>query len=98
MATFDEVVAILMERIEAVPAFGRQLRFLLDGSIMHIDGTTTPPTVTKADGPADLTISVSVDDFFKLLHKEIKPMTAFTTGKIKLKGDVKAAMSLQQIF
>ena len=98
MATFDEVVAILEERIKTVPPFGRQLRFLLDESIMHVDGTTSPPTVTKADGPADLTLTVSVDDFHKLLHKQIKPMTAFTMGKIKLKGDVKAAMSLQQIF
>lgn len=98
MATFDEVVAILADRIKAVPAFGKQLRFQLDDGIMHIDGTTTPPTVTKADGPADLTISVSVDNFSKLLHKEIKPMTAFTTGKIKLKGDVSSAMALQKIF
>lgn len=98
MATFDEVVAILAERIKEVPAFGRQLKFLLDDGIMHIDGNTNPPTVTKADGPADATITVSVDNFHKLLHKEIKPMTAFTAGKIKLKGDVKSAMALQKIF
>lgn len=98
MATFDEVVAILAERIKEVPAFGRQLKFLLDDGIMHIDGTTILPTVTKADGPADATITVSVDNFFKLLHKEIKPMTAFTMGKIKLKGDVSSAMALQKIF
>lgn len=98
MATFDEVVEVLSNRIKVLPAFGKMLRFQLDNDIMHIDGTTTPPTVTKADGPADLTITVSVDNFSKLLNKEIKPMTAFTTGKIKIKGDVKAAMSLQQIF
>jgi putative sterol carrier protein len=98
MATFDEVVEILAERIKAIPAFGKKLKFQLDDSVMHIDGTTTPPTVTKADGPADATISVSVDNFSKLLNKEIKPMTAFTTGKIKLKGDVSSAMALQKIF
>lgn len=98
MATFDEVVGILSEKIKEVPAFGRNLKFLLDDRIMHIDGTTTPPTVTKADGPSEVTISVSVDDFYRLLKKEMKPMVAFTTGKIKIKGDVGAAMALQQIF
>lgn len=98
MATFDEVVEILAEKIKEVPAFGKQLKFLLDDGIMHIDGTTNPPTVTKADGPADATIALSVDNFYKLLNKEIKPMTAFTTGKIKLKGDISSAMALQKIF
>jgi putative sterol carrier protein len=41
---------------------------------------------------------VSVDDFYRLLKKEMKSKVAFTRGKMKIKGDVGPAMALRQIF
>jgi putative sterol carrier protein len=98
MTAFDEVVATIRERITAVAPFGKKLKFVLDDNIMHIDGTANPPAVTTSDGPHDAVITVSVENFGKLLSKELKPMIAFTTGKVRLKGDMGAATALQKIF
>lgn len=98
MPSFDEIVATMTQRVGALKAFGKKLKFQLDDQIMHIDGTTTPPAVTTADGPADATITVSIENFSKLLNKSLNPMVAFTTGKVRLKGDMAAASALQKIF
>jgi putative sterol carrier protein len=98
VTTFEECVATLTERIAQIPAFGKKLKFMLDDNIMHVDGTANPPSVTTTDGPSDAVITVSVDNFSKLLKKELNPMIAFTTGKVRLKGDMAAATALQKIF
>lgn len=98
MSSFDEIVQTMTERVSTLNAFGKKLRFQLDDNIMHIDGTTNPPVVSAVDGPADATITVSVENFSKLLSKQLKPMVAFTTGKVRLKGDMAAASALQKIF
>jgi putative sterol carrier protein len=54
--------------------------------------------VTIGEGPADAIITVSVANFLKLLKKQMNPMLAFTTGKVRMKGDMKAASALQKIF
>ncbi len=98
MASFEDAVKTIAERVATLNAFGKKLRFVMDDRIMHIDGTATPPVVTTEDGPADATITVSVETFSKLLSKELKPMVAFTTGKVRLKGEMSAASALQKIF
>jgi putative sterol carrier protein len=98
MSSFDEIVATMTQRVSTINAFGKKLRFQLDEQIMHIDGTTNPPTVGTSDGPADATITVSVENFSRLLDKTLNPMVAFTTGKVRLKGDMGAASALQKIF
>src|SRR3954447_6582326 len=47
-----------------------------------------------ADG-ADCTISTSQEVFEKIILGEQNPTSAYMTGKIKLKGDMGAAMKLQ---
>ena len=47
---------------------------------------------------ADTTITISEDDFEQLVAGELNPMTAFMTGKLKVKGDMGAAMKLQKLF
>ena len=50
-----------------------------------------------ADG-ADCTISTSQDVFEKVIAGEQNPTSAYMTGKLKLKGDMGAAMQLQKLF
>jgi putative sterol carrier protein len=47
---------------------------------------------------ADCTISTSEETFMKLVRGEQNPTTAYMTGKIKIKGDMGAAMKLQKLF
>ncbi len=65
-------------------------------------------TVKVADGAvsvedgleegADCTISASQEIFQKIIAGEQNPTSAYMTGKLKLKGDMGAAMKLQKLF
>jgi putative sterol carrier protein len=59
------------------------------------DGTIT---VTDGAGEADCTFSASEESFQKIVAGEQNPTTAYMTGKLKIKGDMGAAMKLQKIF
>ncbi len=57
-------------------------------------------SVNVAEGvqDADVTISASEEVFEKILSGEQNATSAYMTGKIKLKGDMGAAMKLQKLF
>jgi putative sterol carrier protein len=55
-------------------------------------------TVTEGSGEADATIETSAETFEKIVAGEQNPTTAYMTGKLKIKGDMGAAMKLQKIF
>jgi putative sterol carrier protein len=55
-------------------------------------------TVTAGGGEADATITTSGETFEKIVAGEQNPTTAYMTGKLKIKGDMGAAMKLQKIF
>jgi putative sterol carrier protein len=60
-----------------------------EGSVQVVDGLE--------DG-ADVTISASQEVFEKIVAGEQNPTSAYMTGKLKLKGDMGAAMKLQKLF
>jgi putative sterol carrier protein len=55
-------------------------------------------TVTEGAGDADCTFSSSEETFEKITSGEQNATTAYMTGKLKIKGDMGAAMKLQKIF
>jgi putative sterol carrier protein len=64
-------------------------------------------TVAIADGTidvregtedADCTFSATSENFEKIIAGEQNPTTAYMTGKLKIKGDMGAAMKLQKLF
>jgi putative sterol carrier protein len=54
--------------------------------------------VTEGGGDADCTIQTSVETFQKIVDGEQNPTSAYMTGKLKIKGDMGAAMKLQKLF
>jgi putative sterol carrier protein len=54
--------------------------------------------VTEGGGEADTTLVASEDDFLAISRGELNPTTAYMTGKLKIKGDMGAAMKLQKLF
>ena len=56
--------------------------------------------VSVAEGlrEADVTITTSEDVFMRIVSGEQNPTTAYMTGKLKMKGDMGAAMKLQKLF
>jgi putative sterol carrier protein len=55
-------------------------------------------TVSQGGGDADVTISTSQETFEKIIAGEQNPTSAYMTGKLKVKGDMGAAMKLQKLF
>ena len=54
--------------------------------------------VVEGAEDADVTISASQEVFQKINAGEQNPTTAYMTGKVKIKGDMGAALKLQKLF
>jgi putative sterol carrier protein len=55
-------------------------------------------SVREGEGDADVTIAATEENFQKIVSGEQNPTTAYMTGKLKIKGDMGAAMKLQKLF
>jgi len=94
----NEIRKELEEKVKKIDPIGKKLKFNLDGAIILIDGSQNPNIVTDGDVEADCTITMSKDTYLKLQRREIKPMIATLTGKIKVKGDIGLAQKLKQLM
>jgi putative sterol carrier protein len=54
--------------------------------------------VTEGGEDADAVISASEETFEKIVSGEQNATSAYMTGKLKVKGDMGAAMKLQKLF
>jgi putative sterol carrier protein len=65
-----------------------------------VDVKDSKLTVTEGggDGNPDVTLTTSSDTFEKIASGDQNPTTAYMTGKLKIKGDMGAAMKLQKLF
>jgi putative sterol carrier protein len=55
-------------------------------------------SVTEGAEDADVTITGDAETFQRIVTGEQNATTAYMTGKIKIKGDMGAAMKLQKLF
>ena len=55
-------------------------------------------SVREGDGEADCRVVTSDENFQKILNGEQNPTSAYMTGKLKIKGDMGAALKLQKLF
>jgi putative sterol carrier protein len=73
--------------------------FAIDGAgtwtVKVADGGVT---VDEGDTGGDCTISTSAETFEKVVKGEQNPTAAYMSGKLKIKGDMGAAMKLQKLF
>ena len=68
-----------------------------DDGVAIIDGRSIPNTVTNADGPADCTVTLTIDTLGALLAGDLEPTTGFMMGKFKVSGDMSVALKLQRV-
>jgi putative sterol carrier protein len=54
--------------------------------------------VTEGDAGGDCTVSASEETFQRILARRQNPVTAYMTGKLKVKGNVDAALKLKDIL
>ena len=88
-----QTIAQTISQRMAGSGFDRSIKLDLTGAgTVLIDGES----VTVGDGDADCTVTVSADDFAESVSGSLSPTTAFMTGKMKIDGDMGAAMALSQ--
>ena len=91
MATLQEVTDRIRGAVGADSDLGKTLKFNLKGDgFVFIDGGT----VSNEDKPADLTMTISLNDLTAMGEGKLDAMTAVMTGKLQL-SDMGLAMSLQ---
>jgi putative sterol carrier protein len=60
-----------------------------DASCQVQEGTHGDPTVT---------LSMSAEDWVSMVNKELNPMQAFMSGKLKVSGDIMLAQRIPALF
>jgi putative sterol carrier protein len=91
MSRLDELTERMKKAVGSDSGLGKTLKFNLKGEgFVFINGGT----VTNDDAPADLTLSVKMDDLIAIGEGKLDPMTAVMTGRLQL-SDMAAAMALQ---
>ncbi|HEX2287290.1 MAG TPA: SCP2 sterol-binding domain-containing protein [Gaiellaceae bacterium] len=73
--------------------------FEIDGAgTWKVDVQDGSVSVAEGGGDADATISASEETFGQIASGDLNATTAYMTGKLKIKGDMGAAMKLQKLF
>lgn len=90
----SDVVAKAVEEMNAKLAdsgFDGTAKFVIEdeGSVM-LDGETA----RAGDEPADVTMTADAETFRAILDGELNPTAAFMSGRLKIDGDMGAAMRL----
>ena len=99
--TVQEFFDGLAARADAEKTAGMNNSYLFDieGAGQWVVAVTDGAiSVSEGTGEADTTIATSEDTFLAISRGELNPTSAYMTGKLKIKGDMGAAMKLQKLF
>ena len=99
--TVQEFFASLESRADPAKTAGMSNSYLFDiegAGQWKVDVDDGSISVTEGDGDADAVISTSQETFEKIVAGDLNPTSAYMTGKLKIKGDMGAAMKLQKLF
>jgi putative sterol carrier protein len=91
----------LESRVDQTKTAGMNNSYLFDiegAGMWKVDLDDGKVSVTEGGGDADTTISASEETFQKIANGEQNATAAYMTGKLKIKGDMGAAMKLQKLF
>jgi len=97
--SLQEHTDMVREKTADVSDLNKKIKFdLTDEGIIHVDATSSPPTVTNEDLDADVTFVLSLENFEGLMDGSLNPQMAFMMGKLKIEGDMGLALKLADIF
>lgn len=91
----------LESRVDAAQTAGMNTSYLFEiegAGTWKVDVADGAVTVTEGAGDADVTIRTSEETFSAIASGEQNPTTAYMTGKLKVEGDMGAALKLQKLF
>jgi putative sterol carrier protein len=91
MSRLDALTARIKAAVGADSGLGKTLKFDLKGDgFVYIEGGS----VTNEDKPADLTLTVTIDDLKAIGQGKLSPTTAVMTGRLGL-SDMGVATGLR---
>jgi putative sterol carrier protein len=96
-----EFFETLESRVDTSKTAGMNNSYLFDiegAGKWKVDVRDGNVSVTEGGEGADAVITTSEETFDKLTSGEQNPTSAYMTGKLKVKGDMGAAMKLQKLF
>ena len=91
----------LDSRVDPAKTAGMNNSYLFDiegAGKWKVDVQDGNVSVTENAEDADVTITTSEETFDKITSGEQNATSAYMTGKLKVKGDMGAAMKLQKLF
>jgi putative sterol carrier protein len=91
MATLEELTEKVRSAVASGADIGKSITLDLKGEgFIHVDGDQ----VVNEDRPADLTVRISRRDLVAMGKRELDPMKAIMTGRLRM-SDMGLALSLQ---
>ena len=99
--TVQEFFASLPSRADSSKTAGMTNSYVFDiegAGVWKVAVDDGSVNVTEGPGDADATISASQETFERIISGEQNATSAYMTGKLKVKGDMGAAMKLQKLF
>lgn len=97
--SFETVLKAIQEKAASAKPLGNTLKFHFGDNNITIDGREESNKVLENHGEeTDCTVDLAIEDLMAMLDGNLNPMTAFMSGKIKVKGDMSVAMKLPTIM
>lgn len=99
--TVREFFETLPSRVDTSKTAGMRNSYLFDVDgvgIWKVDVKDGQIDVSEGGDGVDVTITGSEETFERLANGDLNATSAYMTGKIKVKGDMGAAMKLQKLF
>jgi len=96
-----EFFETLESRVDASKTAGMNNSYVFDiegAGVWQVDVADGTIKVTEGGREGDVTIHATEETFKAIASGEQNPTTAYMTGKLKVDGDMGAAMKLQKLF
>ena len=96
-----EFFETLEARVDASKTAGVNKSYVFDiegAGVWKVDVVDGSVKVTEGGTDGDVTIRATEETFKAIANGEQNPTTAYMTGKLKIDGDMGAALKLQKLF
>ena len=101
MAEIDDVFNAIAAAFEGDKSLAKKIggviQFSLGGVEWVVDGKQGTCKKGPPAGKADCTISISQNDFVAMVNGKLNGMSAFMSGKMKIKGNMALAQKFQTL-
>lgn len=99
MSSLQQVTKRVRSSVGTDSGLDARIKFKFsDQEFLFIDGRSRPNRVDNSDSESDITITVSRENFEKIIDHQLKPPMALMTGRMRLRGDIRIAMRLNKVF